>query len=174
MTNLNPAKVLQPSEQSLNLPAFPITPQRSAVLGTSLPAVDLMRSDHFDTLLAQPGIQGVAVIGSVTNQSFRFLLDKSLFQSRLDQFHFMRRSTANGYGDRKTSAICHCHELCPLAPLGFSHPAAPFFATTKLPSMKHSLKSSLPRSLTSLTNARSSFSNTPDLTHSWKRRWQVW
>jgi hypothetical protein len=45
---------------------------------------------------------------------------------------------------------------------------------TKLPSMKHSLKSSLPRSLTSLTNARSSFSNTPDLTHSWKRRWQVW
>jgi hypothetical protein len=45
---------------------------------------------------------------------------------------------------------------------------------TKLPSMKHSVKSSLPRSLTSRTSARSTFSNTPARTHSWKRRWHVW
>ena len=85
----------------------------------------------------------------------------------------MRRSTSNGYCDWKTSAICHCHELRTLAPLGFSHPADPFLAMTKVPSMKHSVKSRLPRSFTSSTSFLRIFSNVPERTHSWKRRWQV-
>ena len=86
----------------------------------------------------------------------------------------MRRSTSNGYGDRKTSAICHCHELCTLAPLGFSHPCAPFLAMTKVPSIKHSVKSNSPRSFTSCTSCLRIVSKVPVWTHSWKRRWQVW
>jgi len=86
----------------------------------------------------------------------------------------MRRSTANGYGDRKTRAVCHCHDLCTFAPLGFSHPLAPFFAMTKVPSMKHSVKSRSPRSFMSCTSALRITSNAPERTHSWKRRWQVW
>ena len=74
----------------------------------------------------------------------------------------------------KTGAICHCHELCTFAPLGFSHPSAPFLTMTKLPSMKHSVRSKPPRSFTSLTKARKISSKTPFATHSWKRRCQVW
>jgi hypothetical protein len=51
---------------------------------------------------------------------------------------------------------------------------APFFAMTKLPSMKHSVKSSSPRSFMSCTSALRIASNVPERTHSWKRRWQVW
>lgn len=50
-------------------------------------------------------------------------------------------------------AVCHCHDLRTFAPLGFSHPLAPFLAMTKVPSMKHSVKSRLPRSCRSFTNA---------------------
>jgi len=174
MSHLYSSKVLQPSKQSLNLPASAITTQRSTVLGAGFLSVDLMWSDHLNTLLAQAFIQRITVIRSISDQSFRSHLRKPGLEGRLNQLHFMRRSTSNGYGDRKTSAVCHCHELCTLAPLGFSHPAAPFFAMTKLPSMKHSVRSNLPRSLTSFTSARNTFSNVPQRTHSWKRRWQVW
>jgi hypothetical protein len=51
---------------------------------------------------------------------------------------------------------------------------APFFAMTKEPSMKHSVKSSPPRSFTSSTSVRRISSNTPKPTHSWKHWWQVW
>jgi hypothetical protein len=47
-------------------------------------------------------------------------------------------------------------------------------ATTKVPSMKHSDKSKSPlvrRSSAKLSKTRRS---RPSLTHSWKRRWQVW
>ena len=50
----------------------------------------------------------------------------------------MRRAARNVYGEWKTRAVCHHHELRTLAPLGLSDAAAPFFATTKVPSMKHS------------------------------------
>jgi hypothetical protein len=181
MSHLYSSKVLQPSKQSLDLPASAITAQRSTVLGAGFLSVDLMRSYHLNTLLAQPFIQRITVIGSISDQSFRSHLRKPGFEGRLNQLHFMRRSTSNGYGDRKTSAVCHCHELCTLAPLGFPHPAAPFFAMTKLPSkvvcsvtMKYSVRSNLPRSVTCCTSARNTFSNVPQRIHSWKRRWQVW
>jgi hypothetical protein len=174
MTSLYSPKVLQPGKEAFDLPALAIAPQGSAILSDWLLAVGFMRCDQFDALFAQSLIQRITVIGSITNQSLRTLLRKTVLQCSFDQSDFMRRSTFNGYGDRKTSAICHCHELCTLAPLGFSHPAPPFFAMTNVPSMKHSVKSSLPRSLTSLTSARKTCSKTPARTHSWKRRWQVW
>ena len=174
MTSLDPSKVLQPGEQPFNPPAVSIAPQRSSILGGWLLAIGLMRSNQFNALFAQFLIQRITIIGSISNQSFGTLLGKAARESSFDQSDFMRRSTFNGYGDRKTSAICHCHELCTLAPLGFSHPSAPFLAMTKLPSMKHSVRSNFPRSLTSLTSARRTCSKTPARIHSWKRRWQVW
>jgi hypothetical protein len=85
----------------------------------------------------------------------------------------MRRSTGHVDGDRKTSAVCHCHELRTLAPLGRTHAEPPFFATTKVPSMKHSLRSSLPRSRRSSANTCRIRANTPVRDHCWCRRWQV-
>lgn len=174
MTGLDPSKVLQPSKQAFNLPAVSIAPQRSSILRARFLAIGLVGSDQFDPLFAQSLVQRITVVSPISDQFSRTLLGKTACERSFDQSDFMRRSTFNGYGDRKTSAICHCHELCTLAPLGLSHPSTPFFAMTKVPSMKHSVKSSLPRSLTSRTSARSTCSNTPARTHSWNLRWQVW
>jgi hypothetical protein len=174
MTGLYPSKVLQPGKQAFNLPAISVAPQRSSILSAGFLAVGLVWSDQFNSLFAQSLVQRVTVVGPISNQSSRTLFGKTACERSFDQSDFMRRSTFNGYGDRKTSAICHCNELCTLAPLGLSHPSTPFFAMTKVPSMKHSVKSSLPRSLTSRTSARSTCSNTPARTHSWNLRWQVW
>jgi hypothetical protein len=86
----------------------------------------------------------------------------------------MRRSRGGTQGERKTKTVCHCHELRTFAPLGRSHTSAPFFATTKVPSMKHSDRSSLPRSFRSRANASRVRSNVPSCTQRWNRRWQVW
>src|SRR5688572_4755938 len=134
MTHLNSSKVLQPGKQTLNLPASFVSPQDSPILRGRFLAVGFVRCNHLNSLLLQTCIERVTIIRSVTNQSFGHFFDEPLIQSVFHQRHFMRRSTSNGYGERKTSAICHCHELCTFAPLGFSHLSAPFLAITKLPS----------------------------------------
>jgi hypothetical protein len=86
----------------------------------------------------------------------------------------MRASKPRVDGDRKTRAVCHCHELRTFAPLGLSHTSAPFFATTNVPSIKHSSKSSSPLVRRSSARASSTFFRTPPLTHCWNLRWHVW
>lgn len=56
-------------------------------------------------------------------------------ESWFDKGDFMWASRSRVDGDRKTSAVCHCHELRTLAPLGFSNTGAPVFATTKVASI---------------------------------------
>jgi hypothetical protein len=86
----------------------------------------------------------------------------------------MRRSRCCVDGDRKTSAVCHCHELRTLAPLGFSDLEAPFLATINVPSIKHSDKSKSPLVRKSAARVSKTRTSLPSLTHCWKRRWQVW
>jgi hypothetical protein len=86
----------------------------------------------------------------------------------------MRRSTLCVNGERKTIAVCHCHELRTLAPLGLSDSCAPFLATTKVPSIKHSDKSRPPRTRRSSARVSSTRLSRPSLTHCWNLRWQVW
>jgi hypothetical protein len=62
---------------------------------------------------------------------------------------------------RKTAAVDHHHPLRPLAPLGFSDSAAPFFAGAKLPSRNDSLHCNCRRSFNSLRNVRQMFNQTP-------------
>jgi hypothetical protein len=78
------------------------------------------------------------------------------------------------YGDRKTIAVCHRHELRTLAPLGLSHSEPPFLATTNVPSIKHSDRSRSPRSLRSAARVSSTLRSVPSRTHCWNLRWQVW
>jgi hypothetical protein len=92
----------------------------------------------------------------------------------LDQLDFMRTSRLCVDGERKTSAVCHCQELRTFAPLGLSHRTPPFFATTNVPSMKHSDRSNSPRSHRSWAKVSKTRRSTPARTHCWKRRWQVW
>jgi hypothetical protein len=86
----------------------------------------------------------------------------------------VRRSRGGTRGERKTKTVCHGHELRTFAPLSFPHASAPFLATTKVPSIKHSDRSSLPRPLRSRANASRIRSYVPSWTQRWNRRWHVW
>ena len=167
------SEILQPGKEPFDFPSSAVSPQHSAVLGGCFSPILFMGSDKLNTFLCQRLIQRITVVGPVSDQPDRPLIDKPLFESILDKGDFMRRSRRSVQGDRKTSAICHCHELRTLAPLGLSHSEAPFFATTKVASIKHSLRSNLPRSRRSVASASRIVLNTPELTHSWNLRWQV-
>lgn len=80
-------------------------------------------------------IEFVAVVSPITDQKSGIRSEKPFFESVVYKGDFMRRSSRNVNGERKTSAVCHRHELCTLASLGFSDPEAPFFAIIKVASM---------------------------------------
>src|SRR5271157_5416739 len=94
-------------------------------------------------------------------------------QRRLREFDFRRGCRVKVVSQRKTAAVDHHHPLRPLAPLGFSDCAAPFFAGAKLPSRNDSLHFNCWRSLSSLRNARQMFNQTPCSSQSRSRRQQV-
>jgi hypothetical protein len=58
----------------------------------------------------------------------------------------MRRSAGHVHGERKTMAVCDCHDFAAFAALCRADTRAPFFAPLKLASRKDSLRSSFPRS----------------------------
>ena len=170
----NSPKVLQPSKQSLDFPSPFVTAKFSAVLRFSSLAIYFMRRDQLNIKFLQLFIQRVRVISLIANHLFRSLIGEPLADCSLDKFDLVRRSRFCEYGERKTKAICHCHEFRTLAPLGLSDFKAPFLADTKVPSIKVSDKSNLPRSNKSCAKVSNTFFSLPSLTHCWKRRWQVW
>lgn len=168
------AKVAQPGEQPLHLPAALVSAQRAAILRLGSPPVPAMRGNHLNALLPQGFIQLVRVKGSITDYPLRQLLHGTTLKCSLYQSHLVRRSAGGVCGDRKTSAVCHCHELRALAPLGLSNVPSPFLAAMNVPSMKHSERSSPPLSLRSWANALRTRSIVPSRTQFWNRLWQVW
>lgn len=77
-------------------------------------------------------------------------------------------------GDRKTIAVCHCHDLGPFPTTRRSNVWTPFFAPAKVASIKHSERSILPLLRRSSAKAFRRVSMTPSETHFWNQRWQVW
>jgi hypothetical protein len=173
ITNQNTSVALQPSVQPFDLPTPLVSPQLTPILCLGLYSVSSVRGNQFNAFNPNFGIQWITVVSTISNQSLWLGCDKSRCDSRFHKGDFMRRSTFQVNGDRKTRAVCHCHDLRTFAPLGLSHCPPPFLADTKVPSMKHSDKSSLPRSFKSSASLVRIFSNTPARCHSWKRRWQV-
>ena len=171
----NSTKILQPREQSFDFPAAFVSPQFASVLRFCSFAIRLVRRNQFNSeICSQLFVERIRVVCFIANQTLGRVVGEPFKQSFSDKFDFMRRSRLRVDGDRKTRTICHCHELRAFAPLGFSHFAAPFFATIKVPSIKHSDKSSLPRESKSSAKVSSTPLSRPSLTHSWNRRWQVW
>jgi hypothetical protein len=164
------SEILQPGEESLHFPAAFVPPQRAAILRLRFLAVGPMWGNQLDPLLGQALIERVAIVGFVPNEMLWLSIDHTRGESWLNKGDFMRRSSLNVDGERKTSTVCHGHDLHTLAPLGRSHPAPPFLATTKVPSMKHSERSNAPRSRRSVAKACRSRSKTPERTQCWNRR----
>jgi hypothetical protein len=86
----------------------------------------------------------------------------------------MGRSALNVSGDRKTSSVCDGHDLGAFAALCLADSKTPFFAGTKVPSMKASRMSIPPRSDRSSASSWAMRLKTPDRAHCWNRLWQVW
>ncbi len=175
-------EIAEPADRAFDHPAFSVSAQRSAILRGRTNAIFLVRTDQFDPPTAQTSAQRIAVVRSVGNHPFRLLartprvmpsayVDRR--ECRLREFDLCRGCRTKVVSQRNTLAVDHHHPLRPLAPLGFSDSAAPFFAEAKLPSKKDSLQSSCPRSLNSLKNVRQMFNQTPCSSQSRSRRQQV-
>src|SRR5271169_6144282 len=94
-------------------------------------------------------------------------------ERRFRECDFPRGCRVKGVSQRNTAAVDHHHPLRPLAPLGFSDSAAPFFAGAKLPSRNDSLHFNCWRSFNSLRNVRQMFNQTPRSSQSRSRRQHV-
>ena len=169
------AEVLQPREQPLDFPPAFVTPEFSPVLAVPSGAITTMRCDQLDSVLLGESINHcVAVISLIANQSFRLVGHEAVLDRSLHQFLLMRRSARNPEGDRKTMAVCDCHELAPFADERSTNAIAPFFAPMKEASINVSSRPSCPRANKSSASAQRMPSSTPERCHCWKRRWQVW
>jgi hypothetical protein len=175
-------EVSEPSVGAFDNPAPSVAPQRSAILGCWPNSISLVRTDQFDTPLPQAFPQRIAVIGFVGNHPQRLLPRTARVMTpsypdrrerRFREFNFRRGCRVKVVSQRNTAAVDHHHPLRPLAPLGFSDSAAPFFAGAKLPSRNDSLQSSCPRSLNSHKNVRQMFNQMPCSSQSRSRRQQV-
>ena len=117
----------------------------STILAFELSSIVSMRCNQPNTFGRKILIQCIAIIRFIAYKHRRSISDKSFSNGCFNQFCFVRRGVFDMYGDRKTRAVCNCHDLGAFSPLGFSHAEPPFWAPVKLPSIKHSAKSSFPR-----------------------------
>src|SRR5579859_3289066 len=170
------SEVLEPSEEPLDLPTSLVATKASPIfeLPTSSTTSLDVRRDETNALLEKLRIERIAVVGLVADERVRQLTHEPLFDHLLDELGFVGRSASNANGERKTRAVCDCHDLGPLAALGFADAEPPFLAPAKVPSMKVSERSGLPRTCSSSARARRIDRSVPLRRHSWTRRWQVW
>src|ERR1700680_5241432 len=163
--------IMEPSKQTLDFPATAVAAQRAAVLGNWSAAVPAVRRDQLHMeLFAYALIQRIAIVSFIADQSLRRLAKESAHERGFDERGFIRRSAAHVHGDRKTMAVCDCHDFAAFTAFCRADTRAPFFAELKLASMKASLRSSFPRSRRSSASVCSKRSNSPERCHCWKRR----
>ncbi len=168
------AKVLQPRPQPFDLPAAAVAAQLPAVLRCRFLSVRPVRRDQLDAAFSKLGVEWIGVVSLVADQACGLLGDKTLKQSFADKGDFMRRSRRRVDGEWKTSIVCHHHEFRAFAPLSLTDCAPPFFAVTNVPSIKHSPRSTSPRSRRSSAKASSTRRSVPSRDHCWNLLWQVW
>src|SRR3989442_4337688 len=90
------AEVMQPSEQTFDLPTEAVAPQLSAVLGFLSAAIALVRSDQTDAVFfSQPLVERIAVVGGVADQELWFGSCEALREGGFDESGFMRRSAGD-------------------------------------------------------------------------------
>lgn len=166
-------EVVQPSKEPFDLPALTVAAKSSTIVvgGTSTPVAMWSQQDH--VLGCHLFTQRIAVVSLVGNHEDGLLIDVKVGHCGRDQTHLGGGSSFCVQGDRKTMSVCNCHDLGPLATLCLSNSRAPFLAAEKLPSMKVSFRSSLPRLRKSSASPARIRDITPSFTHRWNLRWTV-
>ena len=115
-------------------------------------------------------VQRIAVVSAVADHSLGSFSEEASLERGFDEFGFIRRSAGHVHGERKTMAVCDCHDFAAFAAFCRADTSAPFFAELKLASMKDSLRSSFPRSRKSSASFCSNRVSSPERCHCWKRR----
>ena len=180
MADQQAAEVAQPGKGALDIPAFAVAPQFSAVVERGFLAALAMRHDQQNPALQQTPTQAVAVVAPVGNQAQgpvaqtpARLADRNPLERAFGQGHFRRTGAGQLASQRNTRAVDHHHPLRALAALGFADAEAPLFAGAKLASRKLSSQSNVPRASSSERNARHTLSQTPCFSQRARRRQQV-
>lgn len=123
-SHYQPAETLDSGKQPFDLPPAAIPPERPAILSAPFTPAVVWRI-HLHARFRQLVIEPVRVVGVVSNQALQGFGHDDLGQRPLNQRHFVRRSAFRANGERKTSAVRHCHDLGPLATHGFPNARAP-------------------------------------------------
>ncbi len=165
--------LVHPCKQTLDFPSTPVAPEWAAILSCRTDTVLSVRRNQLDSLGCQLLIERITVVGTIPHNSSGSSHGDGVSERRLDKGDFMWRSRSRVHGEWKTSSVCNNHELRTFAPLGLSNFGAPFFATVKVPSMKHSVRSIPPRSSRSLASASSILRSISAFTQRLNRRKQV-
>ena len=164
------AKVAEPSQGAFYFPPTPVAAQRPSILLRRFAAIPTVRCDQLDSSRRQPLTQRIAVIGTIGNDTPRFLTRPPTAMppghpDRCERFfrepRFVRGGRVKLLSQRNTLAVDHHHPLRAFAPLGFSDFPAPFFAGAKLPSRNASLQLSCWCWFSSAKNARQMVSQIP-------------
>jgi hypothetical protein len=180
VTNCQAAEKAEPCVGSFDYPAPPIATQLPSVRIRSVLLISPVRCNQLHSQPLQSSSEGIAVICLIGDHPRRTLARPSPWSRNLDLVErgFCQRSFVFGCSfqensERNTLAINHNHPLGTLAPLGFSHGQAPFFAGAKLPSINVSSHCSSPRRSKSPSRVRQICSKAPCSSHCCKRRQQV-
>ena len=169
------AEVEEPREEALNLPPAPVTTKVPTILREDA-TVRALWCDQRDAFARELRVERVAVVGLVADEESRAVdsaskeaCSKKVFQER----RLVGGSRREIDGERKTRAVDHCHDLGPLAALGFADVEPPFLAPANVPSTNASSGSSPPRSRRSRASASTILRSVPSRTQPLKRRWHV-
>ena len=180
ITHGQAAEKSQPRVGALDFPAPLVAPQLAPIRIRLLLFVLPIGNNQLNAPSFQPAPQRIAVISLIGYDALRTLprpttraRDFDLGERGFRQCDFVRGCRRQENSQRNTLAISQNHPLGTLAPLGFSHGQAPFFADAKLPSKKVSSQRSRPRRSNCDSKVRHISSNAPCSSQSCKRRQQV-
>lgn len=121
------AKVLEPGEEAFDLPPTAVAAQRPTVLRLAAPRA--VRRDQLDAALGgQLGVELVRIVGLVADQTDEGVVEEGRVEGLRDERDFAGARTCDSNGERKTTAVCDCHDLGPFALPRGADAEPPFFA----------------------------------------------
>lgn len=164
---------IEPCKRPFDLPSSLVATQHPAILCGRFLAIAFVGRNQHDAALCQPLIEWITVVGTIPHKSFGSSHGDGCIDGSFDKGDFMWASRSRVHGEWKTMSVSNDHELRTLAPLGLSNFRPPFFATTNVPSIKHSDKSIWPACSRWRASVSSIVRITPALTQRLNRRKQV-
>src|SRR5450759_1844806 len=148
--NDEPSKVVKPGKESFDFPALAVAAQPTAIVEGGLGSSATVWRDQKDFLFEQLLAQRIAIVCFIGNNAQRLFWHEQLAQSGFHQLHFGGRGSFCVDGDWKTMSVSNSMILQPLPRLVLPTLQPPGLAAEKLPSTKHSERSSPPRLCKSL------------------------